>query len=110
MKLLFDHNLPPRLVSRLRDLFPDSKHVFWIGLDRATDLEIREYARCENLAIVTKDADFSDLSVLRGFPPKVIWIRRGNCSADDLEELLREHHQQIESLNSDPLIGVLTLF
>ena len=110
MKLLFDHNLPPRLVSRLRDLFPNSEHVFAIGLDRATDLEIREHAKRENLAIVTKDADFSDLCVLRGFPPKVIWIRRGNCSANDLEQLLREHHQQIAALDNDPLIGVLTLF
>ena len=56
MKLLFDHNLPPRLVSRLIDLFPLSEHVFTMGLDRATDLEIREYAKRENLAIVTKDA------------------------------------------------------
>lgn len=54
MKLLFDHNLPPRLVSRLRDLFPDSEHVFSIGLDRATDLEIREYAKREDLAVVLK--------------------------------------------------------
>jgi predicted nuclease of predicted toxin-antitoxin system len=110
MKLLFDHNLPPRLVSRLRDLFPNSEHVFAIGLDCATDSEIREYAKRENLAIVTKDADFSDLCVLRGFPPKVIWVRRGNCSADDLEQLLREHQEQIRALNTDSLIGVLTLF
>ena len=110
MKLLFDHNLPPRLVSRLSDLFPDSEHVFTIGLDRASDLEIREYAKREDLVIVTKDVDFSDLCVLRGFPPKVIWIRRGNCSASDLEHLLRGHHSQIEALDVDPLIGVLTLF
>lgn len=110
MKLLFDHNLPARLVSRLSDLFPDSAHVFTIGLDRASDLEIREYARREDLVIVTKDVDFSDLCVLRGFPPKVIWIRRGNCSANDLEQLLREHHLQIEALDEDSLIGVLTLF
>jgi predicted nuclease of predicted toxin-antitoxin system len=45
MKLLFDHNLPPLLVSRLQDLFPQSQHVFTIGLDRASDLQIREYAR-----------------------------------------------------------------
>ena len=110
MKLLFDHNLPPRLVSRLRDLFPHSAHVFTIGFDRASDLEIRDYAKREDLVIVTKDVDFSDLCVLRGFPPKVIWIRRGNCSANDLEKLLREHRQQIEALRIDPLIGVLTLF
>lgn len=110
MKLLFDQNLPPSLITRLADLFPDSKHVFALGLDQASDLEIREYAQQASLVIVTKDADFSDLCVLRGFPPKVIWIRRGNCSVDELEQLLRDHATQIDSLGLDPLNGVLTLF
>jgi predicted nuclease of predicted toxin-antitoxin system len=70
MKLLFDHNLPPLLVSRLADLFPHSQHVFALGLDRASDWEIRDYARQSGYFIVTKDADFSDLCVLLGFPPK----------------------------------------
>jgi predicted nuclease of predicted toxin-antitoxin system len=110
MKLLFDHNLPPSLVTRLSELFPDSVHVYAMGLDRATDLEIRDYARQEALVIVTKDADFSDLCVLKGFPPKVVWIRRGNCSVSDLEQLLRDHHRQIEAWEADPLNGVLTVF
>ncbi|HEY0430378.1 MAG TPA: DUF5615 family PIN-like protein [Pyrinomonadaceae bacterium] len=95
MKLLFDHNLPPLLISRLADLFPQSQHVFPLGLDRASDWEIRDYARQSGYAIVTKDADFSDLCVLLGFPPNIIWIRRGNCSITALEELfastLRKH-------------------
>ena len=72
MKLLFDHNLPPLLVSCLQDLFPQSQHVFTLGLDRASDLQIREYARERDFFIVTKDVDFSDLCVLLGFPPKII--------------------------------------
>jgi predicted nuclease of predicted toxin-antitoxin system len=72
MKLLFDHNLPPLLVSRLADLFPQSQHVFALGLDRASDWEIRDFARQSDYSIVTKDADFSDLCVLLGFPPKII--------------------------------------
>lgn len=110
MKLLFDQNLSPSLVTRLTDLFPDSDHVFNLGLDRASDSEIREYAKREAHLIVTKDADFSDLCVLNGFPPKVIWIRRGNCTTMDLERLLRDHHKQIETLNADASNGVLTLF
>ncbi len=45
MKLLFDHNLPPLLVSRLADLFPHSQHVFALGLDRTSDWEIRDFAQ-----------------------------------------------------------------
>lgn len=71
MKLLFDQNLSPSLVTRLTDLFPDSDHVFNLGLDRASESEIREYAKREAHLIVTKDADFSDLCVLNGFPPRL---------------------------------------
>jgi predicted nuclease of predicted toxin-antitoxin system len=62
--------LPPLLVSRLADLFPHSQHVFALGLDRASDWEIRDYARQSGYSIVTKDADFSDLCVLLGFRRK----------------------------------------
>lgn len=110
MKLLFDHNLPPLLVSRLADLFPQSQHVFQLGLDQASDWEIRDFARRDGYFIVTKDADFSDLCVLHGFPPKIIWIRRGNCSARTLEEILRQHRDDVENLNVDTMNGVLTLF
>jgi predicted nuclease of predicted toxin-antitoxin system len=75
MRLLFDHNLPPSLINRLADLFPQSEHVYRLGLERASDFEIREYAQMNGFTIVTKDADFSDLCLLRGFPPKVVWIR-----------------------------------
>ena len=36
LKLLFDANLCPKLVGRLAHLFPDSVHVFEIGLERLT--------------------------------------------------------------------------
>ena len=54
MKLLFDQNLSPRLVNMLADLFPESDHVFSLGLDRSPDLEIREYARQNAFTIVTR--------------------------------------------------------
>ncbi len=110
MKLLFDHNLPPSLVVRLADLFPHSQHVYLVGLDRADDLEIRDHAKNNHLLIVTKDVDFSDLCVLLGFPPKIIWIRRGNCTTRALEQILRDHYDHIEVFDADPMNGVLTLF
>ena len=72
MKLLFDQNLSPRLVHRLTDLYPDSSHVYLIGRDKAPDPRIWEYARDNGFIIVTRDADFSDLNVMLGYPPKVI--------------------------------------
>lgn len=87
-----------------------SNHVHPLGIDRVTDKEVWEYARREGFVIVTKDADFGDLCMLMGFPPKVIWIRRGNCRTSDVEALLRHHHSDIEALDRDAAVGVLTLF
>ncbi len=110
MKLLFDHHLSPRLVASLADIYPGSNHVYMLGLDQADDTDIWEYARREGYLIVTKDADFSDLSMLRGFPPKIIWIRRGNCKTSAIESMLRSHYADVEALDKDVIVGVLTLF
>jgi predicted nuclease of predicted toxin-antitoxin system len=68
MKLLFDQNLSPKLVTRLADLFSDSIHVQSVELDSAAHDQTWEYARLNGFAIVTKDADYNNLSVLRGIP------------------------------------------
>lgn len=72
MNLLFDQNLSPRLFDRLEDPYPGSVHVAEVGLGRALDREIWEHAREYELAVVTKDADFVELSTLHGFPPNVV--------------------------------------
>lgn len=110
MKLLFDHNLSPRLISRLADWFPDSTQVYLLGLDQASDVEIWQYAKDHDYLIVTKDADFSDLSVLWGYPPKLIWLRRGNCTTQQIELILRSNYQVIDKMNQEPTLGLLLLF
>ena len=108
--LLFDQNLSPYLVERLADLYPNSVHVSQLQLDTALDRVVWEYARQRDYMIVTKDADFSEMSLLLGFPPKVIWIRRGNCSTREIELLLRDNYEAIVALSDDPDTGILTLF
>lgn len=98
MRLLFDQNLSPYLVERLEDVYPESVHVSDVRLDRASDREIWQYARRHGLAIVTKDADFSELAVLESSAPNVVWIRRGNCSTDDIENILRRGQNAVEDL------------
>ena len=87
MKLLFDHNLSPKLVERLADVFLGSKHVRNLNLHKADDAQVWEYARMNALAIVSKDEDFHQLSFLHGPPPKVVWVRLGNCTTSDIEHL-----------------------
>jgi len=62
--LLFDHNLSPRLVERLADIYPDSIHVSMVGMANASDKAVWEYARQQEYVIATKDADFGELGLL----------------------------------------------
>ena len=110
MKLLFDHNLSPKLVDRLADLFPKSTHLYTLGMDQADDREVWNYAQSNGLTIVTRDSDYNELLVLLGFPPKVVWIRRGNCSTSTIETMLRSHLADIQTLASDSTLGILTLY
>ena len=109
-KLLLDQNLSPKLLNRLDDLYPNSDHLELLGLGTADDVRVWEHAKQNGFIIITKDADFADLSVLRGFPPKVVWIRKGNCSTTVIEKILREHNLEIENLATDSSSGILTLF
>lgn len=110
MKLLFDHNLSPRLVTRLSDIYPNSEHVYLIGFDRTEDDALWAYATQNEYIIVTKDSDFNELSIIRGFPPKVIWLRLGNCKTSQIEEILRLHIEDIKMLSESSNFGILTLF
>jgi predicted nuclease of predicted toxin-antitoxin system len=110
MKLLFDQNLSPSLVTKLADLYPNSNHVFWLGLDKADDRKVREYAEQNDFIIVTKDVDYSDLYMLFGFPPRIIWIRRGNCSTSTVQQILRNHFEDIKGLSENSAVGILTIY
>ena len=88
----------PRLDSRLRDRPGPVGQELW------------EYAQEEGLAIVTKDADFSELSTLYGPPPVVIWIRRGNCSSKDIERVLRRHQDALEEMAANSPAGIVELY
>ena len=100
MKLLFDENLPPRL-SHLADIYPASVHVRDVGLKNVPDELVWQYAKSHDLVIVSKDSDFHHRSLLFGFPPKVIWLRRGNCSVQEIEMILRDHQAEIEAFGED---------
>jgi predicted nuclease of predicted toxin-antitoxin system len=75
MKLLFDHHLSHKLIKRLADVFPDSTQTRLLGMARSDDPVIWEHAKQNGFIVVTLDSDFYDLSVLRGHPPKLIWVR-----------------------------------
>ena len=109
MKLLLDQNLSAALLSDLFELFRLSAHVRDFGLSSASDRTIWEFAGKEGYVIVSKDADFRQRSFLLGAPPKVIWIRLGNCSTQRIAGLMREQHERIRAFCSDPEAAFLSL-
>ena len=109
MKLLFDQNLSHTLVVRLADVFPDSVHVRQVGLETADDQVVWEYAKGKELIIVSKDSDMHQRSFLFGAPPKVVWVRLGNCSTSDVESVLRLHVDALKTFESDPFASFLSL-
>jgi predicted nuclease of predicted toxin-antitoxin system len=109
VKLLFDENLSHRLAEILSDLFPGSTHVRLVGLESAEDPRVWELAVNDDFVIVSKDSDMHDRSLLFGFPPKVIWVRLGNCSTRQVEALMRLEFSKISEFVGDDFASFLTL-
>lgn len=97
MKLLFDQNISYRIITKIIDKFPKSKHVSSFKLNDSEDIDIWEFARKENYVIVTFDSDYYDISLINGCPPKVIWLRTGNLSTNDLATLILANSEMIIS-------------
>jgi predicted nuclease of predicted toxin-antitoxin system len=105
LKLLFDENVSWRLVRRLAVLFPDSQHVDLVARKGQTDLELWEYAARQGFIVVSKDDDFRQLSVVRGQPPKVIWLDVGNAGTDAIADLLTVEHPHVEAFSLESRRG-----
>jgi predicted nuclease of predicted toxin-antitoxin system len=109
MKLLFDENLSPKLPRMLAAFFPDSAHVSECGLKGRHDEDIWEYARDHGFVIISKDADFQQRGLLYGHPPRIVWLRIGNCTKEELFRLITSHEGEIRALEIDPFETVLVL-
>jgi len=102
LKLLFDQNLSHKLVCSFSDEFPGSAHVRDLGLASSSDIEVWEYAKQFGFTIVSKDTDFSQRGFLFGPPPKVVWIRLGNCSTEEIQNVLFSYAAEIRQFGLDP--------
>lgn len=103
MKLLFDQNISFRIVGKLQDLLPHSSQVRLLGLENSTDFEIWDFAKTNDYTIITFDTDFYDISLIKGTPPKIVWLRIGNISTKQLATCIRNNIDLIAEFiqNSD---------
>lgn len=97
IKLLLDANISWRSTAILKEYFDECYHVDSIGLTvPAKDIEIWDYAKKNELLIVSNDEDFLNLLLIKGFPPKIILLKTGNQPRNKTEQLLINAYKQIE--------------
>jgi predicted nuclease of predicted toxin-antitoxin system len=109
MKLLFDENLSPRLPGLLEEVFPGSRHVRECGLRGCPDEDVWRYAGEHGFILVSKDSDFQQRSLLFGHPPKVVWLRIGNCDRNRILHLLTVNRQTILDMHGNPQISLIAI-
>lgn len=109
VRFLLDENLSERLIPALAPHFPGALHVRVLGLGGATDTRLWEVAAREGCVLVTKDEDFVQLSVLRGPPPKVLWLNVGNAGTPVIARLLQQNAEAIEAFVAHPELAFLAM-
>jgi predicted nuclease of predicted toxin-antitoxin system len=109
LRLLLYQNLSRKLLAAIEGPFPASAHILPLGLSKSTDSDIWYYARHQGYTLVTKNTDMVDLCILRGAPPKVLWLRVGNCSTSVVRDVLLGNTQRIERFEQDENV-VMSLF
>jgi predicted nuclease of predicted toxin-antitoxin system len=100
---LFDGNVP----SRLR-FSPKLPIIPLSNVSRnPSDSQIWDFARRNDLVIVSKDADFSDRIITSSPPPRVVHLRFGNLRRNKYHTMFARRWLQIESLlKTNKLINV----
>jgi predicted nuclease of predicted toxin-antitoxin system len=84
VKYLIDVNLQNRF-----SIWASEEYEYVISInDEMKDSEIWSYAKENNLTIVTKDTDFSDMAILNNPPPRVIHMKIGNMKMNAFHQII----------------------
>ena len=105
--LLFDQNISFRIIKEILPLFPGSKQVREVGLEGKQDREVWGWAKTNGFTLVSFESDFADLSLLFGFPPKVIWLRFGNSFTSKIAAVLTQKNKEIQIFLKNEVEGIL---
>ena len=101
-RLLLDESLSERLLPQLAEPFPGSDHVRRLRGCGVPDRLLWDLALAGEFVLVTRDEDYLGWSVLRGMPPKVVWLDAGTRAARHavIAALLQSHGPDIERFAS----------
>lgn len=79
-------------------------------MQKISDILIWRYAENKGYQIVTFDEDFVDLQNMYGYPPKIIWLRMGNVSTQEIASKMIELEQSILTFLTDQDSGILEIY
>ena len=110
MTFLIDVQLPPRMKPWFAGQGEKALHAGELedGLC-LPDSTLWEAAKKNGWVIVTKDIDFSDMSILHGSPPQVLLIRYGNCGTRELLEEMGKTWKQVKDALSKRGVRLIAL-
>ncbi|HEY4761983.1 MAG TPA: DUF5615 family PIN-like protein [Thermoguttaceae bacterium] len=101
MKFLIDMPLSPALADWLKQQGQDAGHASDLGLAKALDVEILEFAHREQRVIITADLDYHRLLALaQSEGPGLILFRGGNYSEQEAKDRLE---RVLESISNEEL-------
>lgn len=102
LKFIVDTQLPPKLAKALSAKGYQAVHTtYYSNGHLLPDYAIRKIATDENRIVITKDTDFFDYYLLKGFPPKVLLLELGNIDNKALLQFIDTNIQLIETLFAD---------
>jgi predicted nuclease of predicted toxin-antitoxin system len=108
MKILLDENISQRLIGIVGDAL-NCTHVEVILERGASDSIIWEYAKTNDLMILSKDNDFRQRAFVFGPPPKVIWLDVGNARTSEIAALLLANLEPIQRFHTHAIEGLLVV-
>ena len=94
IRVLLDQGLAPRTAALLRSLGWDALHAGEVGLERAEDSEILDFALHNSRTCITLDHDFHvHLALSRAGKPSVVLLRVQGLAAEGEAQLIRSIYE-----------------
>jgi predicted nuclease of predicted toxin-antitoxin system len=111
VKILLDANISWRLAKKFESIFDECMHVNFIGLPLPpNDFAIWDYAQENKFTVISNDSDFEKIVEIKGFPPKVIILKKGNQNRNQIEKIIFENSIKIIDFLNNPELGILEIY